>query len=276
MNYFETQEYRRLIEIAFKLKSKPQKKTFAAAAVHCRVQPTYFSNVIKGRADFNDDQIYSLSEYLGLSEMEENYLKACHQWARSGLKERRQFLQDKITSLREQALSPAHRFKAAKVEKLSSEEEMLFFLDPIHQVVMLALGIDRDAKVLEKIKSELSLSQSRLDSILENLVKLDRIKFEKNRYVKTSHNYHLGADSKILSLHQERLRSLSVERMRQLSRKDFKAFSVSLGASRKDRGAVEEILTEALERIRKVTTESTFEPDTVYQMNLDFFPWFSP
>lgn len=273
--YFETQDYRKIIEIAFEEKSQQQKRTFAAAANYCQVQPTYFSNVIKGRADFNDDQIYSLCEYLGLNEMEEEYLKTCHQWARSGLRERKKLLQDKILQLREQALSPAHRFRAAKIEKLSSEEEMLLFLDPMHQVVMLCLGVAPDFKSAERIRAELSLSQVRFDSIVENLIKMGRLKLDKTRYVKTSENYHLGADSKILFQHQANMRQLSTEKMRQLARKDFKAFSVSFGASKKDKAAVDEILTKALEKIRKTTTESENEPDSIYQINLDFFAWFA-
>ena len=65
-SYYKTQDYRELIDFAFKEDIAGPKRTFASAASYCKVQPTYFSNVLKGRADFSEDQIYSLCEYLEL------------------------------------------------------------------------------------------------------------------------------------------------------------------------------------------------------------------
>jgi hypothetical protein len=273
--FYKTQEYREVIASAFEGREGQKKRTFASAAAYCQVQPTYFSNVIKGRADFNDDQIFSLCEYLNLSVEEADFLKACHQWARSGLKERKKTLQARIQELRENALSPASRFKVPKIEKLRSEDEIIYFLDPMHQILAHCVEVSPETKNIEKIKSALSLSDDRTNTLLENLTKSGRLQIDKNKFVKAPLTYHLGADSKVLFQHQANLRQLSLERMRQLNRKDFKAFSVTFGGSKKEKAAIEEVLTGALEKIRKIVDDSDEKADTVYQINFDFLPWFS-
>jgi uncharacterized protein (TIGR02147 family) len=273
--FFKTQDYRESIRVAFKAPGRGgTKPTFAAAARACLVQPTYFSNVLKGRADFSEDQIHSLCEFLALDETEAAYLKACHQWARSGLPERRRQLLARVTEQRQQALSPGARFQAAAVDPVRRDEEVSYYLDPMHHVLGMCLELVPEMARLPELRAALGLSESRAQSLLERLTASGRLQIEKGRFKRAPINFHLGAESPLLFAHQAALRQLSVERMRQLKRADFKAFSATFSAPQSLRPRIEEILTRALEEVRAVTQSAKASDDTVFQVNLDLFPWF--
>lgn len=271
---FDLRDYREFVLRVFALHGERQRWTYSKAAKFCGVQPTYFSNVLKGRADFSEDQVFLLCEYLKLDAIASEFLQLCHRYQRSQQKRRRDLLLAQLSALAERARSRAQRLAAEPVTLSSSSNDLLFYLDPRHQLLWLALGLEPRLENLHKVGQALGISAANTEQLLELLQSTGRIRTEKDKFVKARVQSHLGADSPLVGIHQEALRRLSLERMRALGRDEFQSLSATFTASKKDRVAIQEIMSTAMENLRRLIQLSTHKDDSLFQVHIDTFSWF--
>lgn len=272
--FYEIEDYKRLIQYLFDSRGKFANWTYSKAARFCGVQPTYFSNVLKDRADFNEDQVFLLCEYFALSEPESEYFQLCHSRQRSQYESRKLILQNQMREVAQKAQLRANRLGADLVSPTSEINEVLFFADPRHQLLLLSLGIEPKLERLPEIAKSLGLSDDNLDALLKVLIASGRIRLNGDSFIKEKVNQHLGADSVYLDLHQERLHQLCAERIRRLPRDQYRSLSATFSGSLKDKDTIYETVTRSMEKIRQLIKKSKNKHDAVFQVNLGAFTWF--
>ncbi len=97
MSIFKHLTYRKAIEEMVEIRKKlPGKYTLRKLAENAGLQASFLTNVLKGRFDFNADQLFAVAHELGLAPVEREYLMLLLEHERSIHKPRRTELKNKI------------------------------------------------------------------------------------------------------------------------------------------------------------------------------------
>lgn len=84
-----------------RLREEGRKLNLANMAKHCRVQRSYLSRVIHREGNLSDDQLFLAAKYLGLTDLETEFVLALKALEDSQVEERREFLRAVIARLKE-------------------------------------------------------------------------------------------------------------------------------------------------------------------------------
>jgi uncharacterized protein (TIGR02147 family) len=268
---FNASEYRAAVLSAVERVRFHKPLTFAELAKRTAIQPTYLSNVLKGRAHFSSDQLYSIGKFLELSEPELEFVLLLLEWERCSVKERKRELGKRLEAIRQEHLSTASHVTAKKVipQDLASSE---YYLDPLVKVVHVFLTIDRYGKDPKLIAEALRISPEYLGRILETLVRLGytEAKPAGGYAIRVKHR-HLPDESPLCLPHQALMRSRSLEQFQRLSRGKRYGFSATFSATPDTRAKIQ---AEFLEFVKKAEALVGASKEThVFQMNFDLFPW---
>ena len=103
MNIFNESSYRKIISTFIEERKKINSSiTYQALSESIRIQKSYLSKVINGRADFNSDQLFMASKFLDLNVEQTEYLQLLLEFEKSGYPERKGFLKNKIKDIQEE------------------------------------------------------------------------------------------------------------------------------------------------------------------------------
>lgn len=267
---FSHSDYRSAVEAAIERVRFHKTVTFARLAKLCGIQATYFSNVLKGRADFSPDQLYSLGHALEVSDGELDFLMLLLDWERSGHKERKRALARRIERIREENLSTARHLAAKKVpvEEGGAAE---YYLDPMTKVVHVHLGVEKYARDPKLIAEVLSLSPEYLGRLLETLLRLGFIEPKGGGYTVKLKHRHLPDESPLCLPHQILMRTRSLDRVQRLPKGRRYGLSATFSTTPEIRARIQ---AEFLDFVKRAEGLANSGREThVYQMNFDLFPW---
>ena len=182
---------------------------------------------MKGRFDFNSDQLYAIGLALELSAAERRYLLLLLDHQRCQLKERRSELKSEIEELRQQHQKTEKHISAKPVE-LSSDNQAKYYLDPFVQLVQVHLSLPPFDKRPEELCAALGVSKSHLAQIFEVLVRIGYVKRESGRYRVIASNKHLPKSNPLCDPHQALMRLKSIDQLSRLKDEQKYSFSVTL------------------------------------------------
>jgi uncharacterized protein (TIGR02147 family) len=269
---YQDTSYRHAIErIIAKRKSVGDKITLSEMARATKIQVAYISNVLKGRAHFSADQLFTLAQYLELDDEATDYLLLLLDWERSAKKERRERLKARIDRLRKERLKTHKHLSAKKVDVLATEAAEYYF-DPMILIVHVFLGVPHYAKHAQRIAEDLGLSQERLRRVLGTLERLGYVRQSaKGTFEVLVRHRHLPSDSPLCAPHQALMRLRSLEQANRLSPDERYQVSVTFSANetvkRRIQGEFLALLKASEPWVRSAPAEA------VYQLNFDLFPW---
>jgi transcriptional regulator with XRE-family HTH domain/DNA-binding Lrp family transcriptional regulator len=244
--------------------------TFQELAARMKVQKSYLSRVLKGNADLSSDQVFSATLAFGLSEPEAEYLQLLLERDRSGLVERRKALDARLLEIRKRHLdSRAHLSRDTVVTDAETLRD--YYLDPLQQLVHIALGLVRGKAEPAKLAKALGLPPTRLQELLAALERQGLAKHEKGAWAPTERKLHLPKDSPLFRPYLAGHRLLSLERSRALAAGEGYQFSVIFSADEKTREKVQEAFLAFLKKIQDEVRAAPAE--NVYQMGFDLLPW---
>lgn len=271
VSIFSYLDYREAL-LALISKKKEQRKGFTlrSLAEKCRIQSTYLSNVLHGRADLSSDQIYALAQELGLSETENDYLNLLLSWDRSGVALRKKRLKQKIDDLRAREFNTK---KALSKVRLLSEEECIreYYLDPFHMLVHVFLTIERYNRRTSHIADALGVDSDRIKHSIDTLVRLGYIEKSESGYDLLKQRIHLPESSPVCRPHQELMRIRSLSRLQSVQESARYGVSVTFSSDAQVLTRLKEVFLEFLAKAEKIVDEGPAE--RAYQMNFDLFPW---
>lgn len=271
MSIFQYDSYTEALESVFKDRKKSQGQlTLAGLAQKCLMQPSYLTNVLKGRADLNSDQLYRLCELLGLNSEEQEYLNLLLELKRTQYEKRRTELKQKIKKWKVEHLRAEKNITAEKVS-LTAEQTEKYYLDPYIQLVHIYLTIPKVKKTLEALAQKFSVSEARMLQVLNALEEIQYIRKKGNQYEILVNGKHLPRESPMLRPHQHMLRLKSLEQMQALTPEQVYSFSVTVSTSPEVREHLQAEFLKFIKAAEKLVKNS--EPEKLYQINFDLFPW---
>lgn len=271
MNIFlETSYHQVLRQVVEERKAIDQKFNFQAIAEATRIPKSYLSKVAHEKAHFSPDQMYLVTEFLGMTELQARYMALLLEHARSGVKARREALEKELQAIRERALDSREHLQA-KPESLSDQALKDYYLDPLHQVVHICLSIPRYQTDAARLAADLGISVQDLRVTIERLEGLGVIEHANGRYKTLVKGVHLPRTSPAYKPWRNQLKLLCLERLNHKSKAGDYSFSVCFSATDKVRDKIKADFLELLKKAEVSVRDA--RQDGAYQMSFELFAW---
>ncbi|MBI2519968.1 MAG: TIGR02147 family protein [Bdellovibrio sp.] len=270
-NIFMESEYRKIIKTIVETKKQVDKKfNYQKMAESMGIQKAYLSQVLQGTRDFSQDQLYRAAQFLRLTEPEYEYMKLLLEYSRSALAERKQKLQKEISEIQSQNLKTEKSVDLKKIEVIA-EKGATYYLDPLNQIVHMALDIPRFRKNISDLAKALELSDVRVKKTLSTLQEIGIIEIKNNEIKVLTHNIHLPKDSPIFWPWKTALSAMSNYRIRNLEENSTYNFSVVFAADEETKTKLQAMFLNFLKDARPLVEKA--KSKEVFQMNFDLFSW---
>lgn len=272
MNVFAERDYRKVLTGCLREKKRiDASMNFSRMAEAIRVQRSYLSNVLGGRAQLSADQLFLASRFLGLGPVETRYLLLLLEHERTGVEDRRAELEAEILRIQAHQLESARHLRAKKVE-VSAENLAAYYLDPLNAIVHFALTIERYRKQPSRLAEDLGVKSERIEravSVLEKGGIIAPRKHGRSIELRVEH-VHLPPESPLYSAFRNQLKQMSAARLQNRDDEDY-SFWVTFSADKK---MLKRIRAEFLALLERIEPQVRAAPSRdVYQMNFDLFGW---
>lgn len=237
------------------------------------IHNTFISNVLKGRSDFNPDQIFAIGELLGLHSGEIDFVVLLLEWEKSIHSVRKELLKQQIENTRRKELKLG-KLLETEDPKDSTDDNIEYYLNPYYLVIHTALNLNAYAQSPTLLSHQLKLSEDYVRQILKRLEDMQFIKFnsKKNRYEVLVGSRHLDKTSPLCIPHQTLLRNQGLRQMGELKEEKRNFFSATFLGSEKLRKQIEKEFYQFTQKAKKLA-DSNKSSDAIFQMNFDLFPW---
>ena len=234
-----------------------------AQAVGC--QQTYISQILNGHVDLNLEQAGKVNRFFGHSKEESHFFMLLVQWARSGDQETRKYFQEQIDSERTQRLMIKNRLGLAP--GLSYSDQVTYYSAWYYSAVHILLTLP-DFRTKQTISSQLGLSISKTNEILDFLVSTGLADQRGDQYFTGQAQIHLGNDSKLIVRHHTNWRLRAMHSLDQEKKEDLHYSGVfSLAAS--DVTKIKSMVVRYVEEI--VSVVKTSKEEKLAAFCVDFF-----
>ncbi len=234
-----------------------------AEAAGC--QRSYLSNVLGGRAHFNRDQGFRLSEFLGHSERERSYFLLLIEIEKDPSPSYKEHLFKSLQQLKreEENLQKKLQRPAFQPETIQSTYYSSWHRSAIH-----VLSSIPKYQTLSSISEHLGISQLLTEKVLEELVAMGFVGREGARFFWQSGDIHVPEHSPLAALHHQHWRMKAIEDA-QVKPDTSIHFTSLYSLSRND---LEELKFQLLEVIKSYNTKArTSKEEVLVCFNTDFF-----
>lgn len=246
------------------------KRTLRGLAEDVGLQASFLTNVLKGRFDFNADQLFAIAIALEIPSREIKYLLQLLEHERSVNPQRKRELKKEIESQRQQHFKTEKHISSKTVE-MSSDAMAEYYLDPFMPLVHLYLKISPYDKEPLRLAKTIGISDDHLRKIFGVLVRIGCIAPEGTHYKVLFQNHHLPKENPLCDPHQSIIRMKAIDQMQRLDHHQKYSFSATISGSEETREELQAEFLEFLKKAEALVRDSKNEK--IYQMNFDLFPW---
>ena len=204
-NIFEFQDCRDYLKTTISENGRGYQNAICVAS---RVQVSYFSKFLAGKADLSLEQAFRVTRALGLDSNETEVFLQLIELSRSQNDDYRRFCQQKISKLK-----PTHSSLRKQVSEIQAAPEnvhLTYYSHWAFAAVHIATGL---SKVTTKFLSErLKIPTTRLSAVLNRLEKMGFIETQKDgTYRRLQSMIHVADDTWALALHHKNWRQMATE-----------------------------------------------------------------
>lgn len=229
-------------------------------------QTGFITQVLSGSAHFSPEQVFSLSEMLGLGPEESQFLQLILQLERAGSVDYRRHVEKQIAKILDERKKLSQRLKSQDFP--SDLDQSRYFSSWFYACLHVMTTCERFQASQAAMAESLGMPLAIISEAVEFLIHAGLIKEEKGRLVSGHARVHLGTDSPFLINHHRNWNLLALQKMSTDLRKDLHYSSVTT-MSRKDLEVVKEIFMRAIEDSKKIVRVS--EGEKVCVTTLNFF-----
>lgn len=270
MAVFGHLQYRAALAEAIERRRARGDFTLRRMAGEVGLQPSFVTNVMKGRLDFSADQLFAVATYLEFREAERAYLLLLLEYERSTHAPRRADLKKQIEDVRREQQKSEKQI-AVNVVELTPQEQAQYYLDPFAQIVLVHLNLPTFARHPERLAPALGLSAHHLMEILRLLERIGYIQRVGGGCRVLARDKHLPARNPLSGPAQTLLRFKSLDQLQRLNAEAHFSHTVTLTG---DADTLDQLGDAYLAFLKKA--EGIVKPaksERVLQMNFDLFPW---
>jgi uncharacterized protein (TIGR02147 family) len=261
---FDYDDYKKFVRDFVREMPHAGRGQYRRMAASIRVHTTLISHVFRGSKDLTPEQACGLAAFLGLQDLDADYLLALVERNRAGSKELATAIERRLATLRERHQELEHRLPGART--LSREERATFYSQWYYSAVRLAASLpDMDDE--GAIAARLKLPKERVHQALTFLLDAGLLAREDGKYRLVAKRTHLGSRSPLAPAHHRNWRVQSMSRYESMSSRDF-AFTAPISLSRADFARVRELIVQVVADVAKVVEPSDCEELAI--LNIDW------
>ena len=260
-----TRNYRQIIKTLVEGKIEAGEDiNFAKLATEAKIQRTFLSQVVNEKNHLNNDQLFLLCKALKLDQDRIDHLLTLSEWQRCKVEMRKKNLEKKLLVLEKKAIPDegVKRISGIKPEALDD-----YFCDPLGEVVLKFLTIDRFRKNPQLLRDRLGLSLKRWEEIMGSLVESQMATVKEGEIIllRDAIYPHLQSPAEKIRNIQGRLK-VAEKKLRQRNIDEFMYNWWFLGNPRSKK----EIKIHYLHLLERIYQESlSTAHEDVYQISLD-------
>lgn len=236
-----------------------------AIAEFLNIHPTLLSQILSGGRVFTDEQVFLLGEYLGLTDLESDYIFILHQIANTQNKKFKMKLMRRKEELRSKSFNLSERVEKEKV--LSDEEKSVFYSSWQYSAIRMLTSLE-GGRTKEEVAQRFDLDKKRVSETLDFLLKTGLCKLEKGKYHLHISRTHIEKNSPYYKQHHTNWRIKSIQKLDRPVDEDL-TFTGPLSASQEDFELLREEMVKLIQRVSSVVKDS--KAQDIYCLNLDFF-----
>jgi len=271
MNIYHFEDYIEALTAAIaERKTNDSDWTLANLAQVCQMQPSYVTNVLKGRGDFNAEQLYRVCEQLSLDAEEIDFLTYLLELKKTVYPKRKAILQKKINEFRVRHLRAEKNISAKNVGLIPEQIEK-YYLDPLNQIIHIYLGIEGKPNTIDSLATKFGVTKMQMTQVLSLLEEIKYIRKKAGRYEVLVEGRHLPRESHILKSHQILMRLKSLDQMQRMSSEQNYSFSATISTLPEVRVKLQAEFLKFLKAAEKLV--KGHDAKNLYQINFDLFPW---
>jgi len=272
MRVFQYSDYRIVLRDLAELKKKKNKSfSYEELSKAIGLQRPYLSKTFHLRAHFNNDQLYLAIKYFELSKSEGDYLKLLLEYQRSSVASRKEELKVQLQIIQNRHLETKSAIKNKHVVSDVTEKLNQYYLDPLYQIIHIALSIAHFSENPEKLRGALGIDTFYFNKILKDLEEETLIRREALSIKQLISDVHLDPGSRIFPVYMKQIRTQSLSRGGFFQSANNYFFSVTFTADVKTRKQIQAEFLDFLTRAKELVDKAPAEE--VFQMNFDLFDW---
>jgi uncharacterized protein (TIGR02147 family) len=239
------------------------RKLGTAAGMHSSL----VSQVFSGERDLSPEQACLVSDFLGLSQVEQEYFNLLVQKDRAGSPALRELTHSMLKRLKDQQSGSAKTGPSAKGE-ISEESKAIFYSQWFYSAARLLSWLP-GGQTVDGIADKLQISSRKAREVVEFLVHHGFCESRQERVYGKAQSIYLPDGSQHGQRHMQNWRLKGIERLGNLQQDDY-AYTLPMAISRGGAEKVRRTLVECLQRIREIVDEKD-DPEQVAFLNIDWF-----
>ncbi len=275
MNIYSETDYRVIISTIMDERKKINTSiTYQSLADSIRIQKSYLSRVMNGRADFSTDQLFMVCKHLDLTKEDTDYILLLLEYERSLYPERREELLEEIEKIRDEKRDSKHGLKRVEEMKALEFDSSIFsdyYTNSDYALVHMMLAVERMRTNLHEIREALNLTENRFSEILNKLEKMELIENQDGEIVVIKKRLHLPKGSKLEVPHMLLMKQKSSQHLLGLEKTERTSFIATFTSNRKSFKKIQDRFNEFLKDVQTLSSEG--KATGCYQFNFDLFPW---
>lgn len=270
---FEQDDYKISLKYRFAdLRARRSSLTWRKIAAEIPIQYTYLSKALNDETThLSDDHLFTVCRALQFFPDETDFILLQRAYALARDPERKSQLYRKIRECRQAKKINAEE-QVASSSRLNGEIQYL--LEPLCQIIHVALHISAYRKDPRRLCAPLSLSMEQLKEYLRVLSRNDYIELDEDglavKAIKAN-KIHFGPDHFLVRFQQTIMRSQMLTRLARTSEADKYSFLVTFNLDEASFTLLRSEFQGFLKKAERIARETRDEH--VYQMSFDLFKW---
>lgn len=265
LNIFDFSDYREFLkawlEDAKALKTSNLTRLAGAASVH----PTFLSHVLAATKELSLEQAALISDYLNLTELEQDYFFAIIQIDRAGNQKLKKYWLNKKQEIEKEKNKLSQRFE--KHRQLTYEHRAIFYSSWIYSAIWVSTAIE-NGQTLNQIAERFHISRNKAEEIVTFLLQTGLCNEDNGLLSIGEAHIHIPNESPLVVKHHTNWRMKAIQKMD--TRENSELFFTSpMSIAKKDFDAIREKLNVALKEVVDIAKDSSAEE--IVCLNIDFF-----
>jgi uncharacterized protein (TIGR02147 family) len=231
------------------------------------ISSTLVSLVLKGDKSFSADQMSHLCDFMGLSELESDYLHLLLELDRAATQKYKVKLNKKILQLQNQSKKISSRVQKSK--ELTDEQKAIYYSSWLYTGIRNLSAIDK-LKTKDAIANHLNLDASVVNQVVRFLLDNGLCKEEQGKIVEGPVSVFIPKESPFINKHHQNWRMQSIQKMEYRRESDL-FFSAPMSLSKEAFDKIRKLLPDVVQQVSKIVGPSKSESAAC--LNIDFFEY---
>lgn len=265
LNIFDFSDYREFLKAWIEEAKSQKTSNLSRLAEALGVHSTFLSHVLSGSKNLSLEQATTLSEIIGQTKLEREYLFALLQLEKAGTHTLKTYWQEKLKEISIEKNKLSRRFKDHR--ELTDTDRAIFYSNWLYVAAFLASAIN-DGQTLDQVAQRLHLTRDKAEEILTFLAQVGICKEEKGVFSLGNTHVHVPNESPFVVKHHTNWRMKAIQKMDSRQKEEL-FFTSPMSISKKDFEVLREKLNVAIKEVVDVAKESPAEE--IVCLNIDFF-----